>query len=95
MEALDGNAIGGALFEHFGTEMTTTIGECAHCGTRSQIGELVVYARAPGIVVRCRHCGGVVMVVVRFRGELRVHSSAFRMEHALATRHRDRSGRRR
>ena len=82
MEALDGNAIAGALFEHFGTEMTTAVGTCAHCGTRSQIAELVVYNRAPGTVVRCRHCGNVVMVLVSARGELRVDSSAFEIERA-------------
>jgi uncharacterized Zn finger protein len=82
MEALDGNAIAGPLFEHFGTEMTTTIGRCAHCGTRGRVAELVVYMRAPGSVVRCRHCGNVVIVLVPIRGELRVDSSAFRMEHA-------------
>jgi uncharacterized Zn finger protein len=80
MEALDGNAIAGPLFEFFGAEMTTVIGTCAHCGTRAQIGELVVYARAPGTVVRCRHCANVVMVLVTVRGELRVDSRAFRME---------------
>jgi hypothetical protein len=82
MEALDGNAIAGTLFEHFGSEMTTVFGTCAHCGTRAQIAELVVYVRAPGNVVRCRHCGNVVMVLVPMRGELRVDSSAFRMEQA-------------
>ena len=82
MEALDGNAIAGPLFEHFGTEMTTMLGTCAHCGTRAQVAELVVYMRAPGTVVRCRHCGNVVMVLVPIRGELRVDSSAFRMEQA-------------
>jgi len=80
MEALDGNAIAGQLFEYFGNEMTTAFGTCAHCGTRAPIAELVVYARAPGAVVRCRHCGNVVMVLVPVRGELRVYSSAFRME---------------
>ena len=82
MEALDGNAIAGTLFERFGTEMTTTIGACAHCGTRAQVAELVVYLRAPGTVVRCRHCGNVVMVLVPIRGQLRVDSSAFRIEQA-------------
>jgi Family of unknown function (DUF6510) len=82
MEALDGNAIAGTLLEHFGTEMTTVFGTCAHCGTRAQIAELVVYVRAPGTVVRCRHCKNVVMVLVPMRGELRVDSSAFRMEQA-------------
>jgi uncharacterized Zn finger protein len=80
MQALDGNAIAGPLFEYFGSEMTTAVGTCAHCGTRAQIGELVVYPRAPGPVVRCRHCGNVVMVLVPIRGELRVDASAFRME---------------
>ena len=82
MDAVDGNAIAGPLFERFGSEMTTARGTCAHCGTRAQIAELVVYMRAPGTVVRCRHCGNVVMVLVQIRGELRVDSSAFRMEQA-------------
>jgi uncharacterized Zn finger protein len=80
MDALDGNAIAGTLFERFGTEMTTALGTCAHCGTRSQIAQLVVYKRAPGTVVRCRHCGNVVMVLVTIRESLHVDSSAFRME---------------
>jgi hypothetical protein len=80
MEALDGNAIAGTLFEHFGGEMTTALGTCAHCATRSQIAELDVYTRAPGIVVRCRRCGNVVMVLVTIRNQLHVDSSAFRME---------------
>jgi hypothetical protein len=28
MDALDGNAIAGWLFEHFGSEMTTVVGRC-------------------------------------------------------------------
>ena len=82
MEALDGNAIAGQLVEYFGAEMTTAVGRCAHCGTRAQIGELVVYSQAPGTVVRCRHCGNVVMVLVTVREELRVDSSAFPTERA-------------
>jgi hypothetical protein len=70
------NAIAGPLFEYFGTEMATALGTCAHCGTRAQIGGLVVYARAPGTGVRCRHCGNVVMVIVSIRDELRVDASA-------------------
>jgi uncharacterized Zn finger protein len=84
MEALDGNAIAGTLFEFFGTEMTTAIGTCAHCGTQAQIGELVVYPRAPGTVVRCRSCGSVVIVLARISDKLCVDASAFRMEQAEA-----------
>src|SRR5947209_1034270 len=84
MEALDGNAIAGPLFEYFGIEMTTTVGTCAHCGTPAQIAELVVYAHAPGTVVRCRSCGNVVIVLVRVRDQLHADSSAFRMDQAEA-----------
>ena len=79
MEALDGNAVAGPLFAYFGTEMTIAHGSCAYCGTRSQIGELRVYARAPGSVVRCRHCGNVVIVLVNAHGEQKVHMSGFRL----------------
>jgi uncharacterized Zn finger protein len=64
VDALDGNVIAGPLFEHFGTEMTTAVGTCGRCGSRAQIAELAVYTRAPGAVVRCRHCGEVVMVLI-------------------------------
>jgi hypothetical protein len=68
MEALDGNAIGGLLNEVFGTEMTNAVGMCGSCGAAAQVAELVVYLRAPGTVVRCRNCGGVLMVLVKVRG---------------------------
>jgi Family of unknown function (DUF6510) len=68
MQALDGNAIAGLLFEVFGTEMTTATGSCAHCGASGPVAELEVYLRAPGTVVRCRSCGSVLMVFVTARG---------------------------
>ena len=52
----------------FGTEMTTATGTCATCATSSVVGELGVYLRAPGVVVRCRHCNSVVMVFVEAHG---------------------------
>jgi hypothetical protein len=67
MEALDGNAIAGLLLDVFGAEMTTATGICATCGARGQVGELVVYVRAPGTVVRCRICRSVLMVFVTVR----------------------------
>lgn len=70
MQALDGNAIAGALYEHFGHEMTTVIGACRHCGARAQIAELVVYLRGPGAVARCPSCANVVLVLVRSRVDL-------------------------
>jgi uncharacterized protein DUF6510 len=68
MEALDGNAIGGLLLEVFGVEMTTAKGVCASCGAAAEVATLVVYLQAPGTVVRCRGCGGVMVVIVDRRG---------------------------
>jgi hypothetical protein len=64
MEAVDGNAIGGLLYELFGTEMTGAPSVCGSCGAARQVAELVVYLRAPGTVVRCRSCESVLMVFV-------------------------------
>jgi ribosomal protein S27AE len=77
MEPLDGNAIAGELFEYFGADMTTARGSCGHCGSTAQIGELVVYSRAPGSVVRCPTCGNVVLALVTLREGLRIDSEHF------------------
>jgi Family of unknown function (DUF6510) len=68
MDALDGNAIAGQLAEVFGGELTTATGVCASCGASGLVAELEVYLRAPGTVVRCRSCKGVLMVLVAARG---------------------------
>lgn len=82
MDALDGNAIAGHLFAHFGVEMTTATGACAHCGTEAQIAELRVYVRAPGAVARCHACGGVVVVIAEISGVSRVDYSCFKLTSA-------------
>jgi hypothetical protein len=79
MEALDGNAIAGALFEYFGAEMTNARGSCAHCGASAEIAQLRVYARAPGAVARCRSCGNVVIVLATIHDTLRVDLRGFRL----------------
>jgi Family of unknown function (DUF6510) len=68
MEALDGNAIAGLLLDVFGVEMTTAIGVCASCGAPGPVAEFAVYLRAPGVVVRCRSCSSVLIVIVQARG---------------------------
>lgn len=68
MESLDGNAIGGLLLDAFGTEMTTATAVCLTCGGTLPLAEQVVYNRAPGIVVRCRTCVSILMVLVNVRG---------------------------
>ena len=67
MEALDGNAIGGMLFEIFGGEMTTAQAVCDHCGSRGPLAQCEVYLGGPGVVVRCRVCHNIVMVLVEVR----------------------------
>jgi ribosomal protein S27AE len=79
MDALDGNAIAGELFEVFGEEMTTAIGTCAHCGATGVIAEQRVYLRAPGTVARCPRCSGVTMVLVSVRGSARIDLAGFKL----------------
>jgi hypothetical protein len=68
MEALDGNAIGGALRAAFGHEMTSARGTCATCGQTNLLAALHVYVRAPGAVARCPACGQVQLVLIEARG---------------------------
>jgi Family of unknown function (DUF6510) len=39
-------------------------GKCAHCGTVSMVGAMRAYVRAPGTVLRCPTCEGVVLRIV-------------------------------
>lgn len=80
MEALDGNALAGPLFDYFGVEMTMARGSCSYCGAAAQVAELRVYARAPGTVARCPRCGNAVMVVVSIGDTPKVHLSGFRLK---------------
>ena len=77
MEPVDGNAIAGLLLEVFGVEMTTSMGVCGHCDAVGVIAEQAVYNRAPGTVVRCRSCSGVLMVLVDVRGTYSVDLEGF------------------
>ena len=65
---LDGNAIGGLLFELFGVEMTVALSTCGSCGARRPVAELEVYIRCPGTVARCAACGATLMRIVEGRG---------------------------
>jgi hypothetical protein len=66
--ALDGNAIGGELYEIFGVDLTAATCTCAGCGRASAVAETVVFMRGPGRVARCRGCGALLMVFVTVRG---------------------------
>ena len=78
MSALDGNAAAGLLRDVFGVEMTTALGECAHCGRRARLAETVSFLRGPGVVLRCRTCASIVVVVTEVRGTNCVDVSGLR-----------------
>ncbi len=61
---LDGNAAAGMLEELFGADMTMTPAECATCATVSEMGTLIVFAQAPGLVMRCPACGEIMLCLV-------------------------------
>jgi hypothetical protein len=81
MEALDGNAIAGLLQNLFGRDMTTASGVCTHCGSERVLAECRVYVRAPGVVVRCRTCDGVLAVFVEKNGLHCVDLQGLRVVH--------------
>ena len=60
---LDGNAAAGALARIFAIELTAARGCCAACRATGRLGEAHLYVTA-GLVLRCRACGEVLMVVV-------------------------------
>jgi hypothetical protein len=62
---LDANAVGGLLMELFGTDMTAAASQCAHCGNRGPVATLLAYVHAPGTVLRCSICTGIVMRIMR------------------------------
>lgn len=74
---LDGNAIAGSLYQHLGREMTTARATCGHCGQTFVLAELVVYPRGLDSVGRCRHCDGVVLVIVEHEETIRIHWNRF------------------
>jgi hypothetical protein len=67
---LDGNSLAGMLGEMLSVDATTIVARCTGCGEEKALGEAMVYAQAPGVVVRCRGCAGVLMRFAHIRGRL-------------------------
>jgi hypothetical protein len=44
------------------------------------LAELLVYLRAPGTVVRCRHCSSILFVLTNIRGAARLHIAGFKLD---------------
>ena len=61
---LDGNALAGMLLDLFGSDLTACACECGSCGNHAAIGALLAFTHAPGAVLRCPACGGVLLRVV-------------------------------
>ncbi|MFL6018012.1 MAG: DUF6510 family protein [Gaiellaceae bacterium] len=68
VEELDGNAAAGMLGEVFALELTGARGRCDGCGNVAPLGEARAYVDSPGLVVRCRNCDSVLLVLVRGDG---------------------------
>ena len=68
---LDANAVAGMLEELFGADMTATDSKCAGCGREGEVGTLLAYTNAPGVVLRCPACSTVMLRMVETpRGRL-------------------------
>ena len=62
---LDANAVAGVFQEIFGVEMTAAPTECASCGAEGEVGTLLAFTQAPGIVLRCPACENVMLRITR------------------------------
>ena len=62
--ALDGNAAAGVLSSVFTTELTAAVAWCAGCGRGGALAEATYFVDAPGAVLRCPGCEGVLVRVV-------------------------------
>ncbi|MGY1731578.1 DUF6510 family protein [Geodermatophilus sp. SYSU D01045] len=58
---LDGNAAAGVLAEVLTAEATAAVSTCTYCGGRAPLGQHLVYADAPALVLRCPTCMQVVL----------------------------------
>ncbi len=62
---LDANAAAGLLQEIFGIDMTAAPTECANCGQEGEIGTLLAFTQAPGVVLRCPSCESIVVRITQ------------------------------
>jgi uncharacterized protein (DUF983 family) len=68
VEELDGNGAAGKLREVFALEMTGARGRCGSCGNVGRLADARAFLDAPGVVMRCRACEAVLLVLVRGEG---------------------------
>jgi ribosomal protein S27E len=58
--------------------MTAAESTCAGCGAVNALARVDVYVYAPGTVVRCPGCGGVLLRIVRGKGRIWIDMSGIR-----------------
>jgi uncharacterized Zn finger protein len=61
--------------------MTEVSGRCKNCGAIGPVAELLVYCSGPGTVARCPRCGGVTIVLVDIKGEIRIDVGGYELFH--------------
>lgn len=76
---LDGNAAAGALREIFAQEMTVAVGTCIGCGAAREVGTLLAYGHAMGVILRCPGCDTPMVRVTHTPGWLRIDASGVSM----------------
>lgn len=64
---VDGNAAAGELSNLFAMDVTTALGQCAHCGAIKRFAEAHLYMQCPGLVARCSVCQHVILRFVKAR----------------------------
>ena len=62
---IDGNQLAGPLAELFAVDLTDAATICVHCGRRSRVAQLHVYASEAGSVARCPGCQDPVLRLAR------------------------------
>ncbi len=62
---LDGNAVAGLLDDIFGVDMTCSPTACVQCGREAELGALLAFTQAPGVVLRCATCAHLMIRIVQ------------------------------
>lgn len=76
---LDGNAAAGELRELFAMDVTAAMATCGACGARRQVGALLEYGQAMGVILRCPGCDAVMLRIVRTATSIHVDGSGMAM----------------
>ena len=68
MPYLDGNAAAGQIAALVSLDVTMANGQCAGCLAVGPLAQARMYGPAPGLVLRCPSCDGVLLRIVEGSG---------------------------